>query len=165
MYTSSRSHANPPLGFQEALVRQVNDLQELLGGDWAWVSIISSYRASSFLSPELLDWSRQRRWQTSRRIQSRILQEVRTFLYIRHNVSRPRRAVSTITGSRSVLNASSRSAISLRAWDTFWLSYVTFSGARKRLLTRTTRPETHPSRSPGSPAPDPCAFAPQRASR
>ena len=29
--------AKPDTGFQEALVRQVNDLAELLGNDWAWV--------------------------------------------------------------------------------------------------------------------------------
>lgn len=27
------------LGFQEALVRQVNDLAQLLGDDWAWVRV------------------------------------------------------------------------------------------------------------------------------
>lgn len=29
---------NPPQGFQEALVRQVNDLAALMGEDWSWVS-------------------------------------------------------------------------------------------------------------------------------
>lgn len=28
-------------GFQEALIRQVNDLQELLGDEWDWVSLAS----------------------------------------------------------------------------------------------------------------------------
>lgn len=28
-------------GFQEALIRQVRDLAELLGDDWAWVSVLT----------------------------------------------------------------------------------------------------------------------------
>jgi hypothetical protein len=44
---SATCHPRPTPGFQEALVRQVNDLAELLGSEWAWVCSMSSVQCLS----------------------------------------------------------------------------------------------------------------------
>ena len=50
-----------PQGFQEALIRQVNDLQELFGDGWDWVnSSILNLFLHLHLTSVSLGWSRSR---------------------------------------------------------------------------------------------------------
>lgn len=64
--------------FQEALVRQVNDLQTLLGDEWAWVGANSLIRLKAIrLNKVMSDWRRKRRRSPGWRVQPYLLQEVR----------------------------------------------------------------------------------------
>ena len=62
------------VALQEALLRQVNDLQELLGDEWTWVRAIIS--TPQIDDSQVVGRSGPGRWQARRRVQSDILQHV-----------------------------------------------------------------------------------------
>jgi hypothetical protein len=67
------------LGFQETLIRQVRDVAELLGSDYAWV-LSPSIRSPSMLIYLTKGRRRQGRRRLSGRVQSDLLQAVRALV-------------------------------------------------------------------------------------
>jgi hypothetical protein len=96
------------IGFQETLVRQVRDLAELLGSDFAWVR-------TTFLICNSMLTLLGRRWQGRRRIGGRVLSD------LLQAVSQPL-LNPTIISSWTTPS----SAFTLLATDTFWLSHTPF---------------------------------------
>lgn len=59
--------------FQEGLVRQVNDLQALLGDEWAWVRAQFNPFGCIRLKIVTPDWRWKRRWSPGWRVQPHLL--------------------------------------------------------------------------------------------
>jgi hypothetical protein len=64
-------------GFQEALVRQVNDLSELFGSGWEWVRSRPAFsEVYQIRVSDRTGWGWERRWNLRRRVWSGVLQQV-----------------------------------------------------------------------------------------